>query len=326
MHYLLLAMCCSALISIMMRFGETRIKNNISTLAVNYVVCLVLGLFYAVRAGGTGSIIVPGADGRQTLLMGLLNGVFYVGSFILLQYNISKNGVVLPSTFMKLGVLVPTMIAIVAFGERPGVMQVAGIAIAVAAIIFMNAGEAIAAKKGGSGADAAGTAGAMGDAGTARAMGDARGNAEVEHAAEKPASTVTAPKALIFLLLVGGSGDAMSKIYEELGNPKYNSQFLLYTFAMALVLCTLTAVLKGQKLTREDVLFGCLIGIPNYYSARFLLMSLSYVPAVIAYPTYSTGTIVLVGIAGVLFFREKMTSRQWVTVGMIAAALLMLNM
>ena len=214
---------------------------------------------------------------------------------------------------MKLGVLVPTMIAIVAFGERPGVMQIAGIAIAVAAIIFMNAGEAIGAKKGGSCAGAAGPA------------SDARGGAEVE-AEEKPLGTVTAPKALIFLLLVGGSGDAMSKIYEELGNAKYNSQFLLYTFAMALVLCTLTAVLKGQKLTREDVLFGCLIGIPNYFSARFLLMSLSYVPAVIAYPTYSTGTIVLVGIAGVLFFREKMTSRQWVTVGMIAAALLMLNM
>lgn len=313
MHYLLLAMCCSALISIMMRFGETRIKNNISTLAVNYVVCLLLGLFYAAKSGGMGSIIAPGADGRQTLMMGLLNGVFYVGSFILLQYNIGKNGVVLPSTFMKLGVLVPTMIAIVAFGERPGVMQVAGIAIAVAAIIFMNAGEAVAAKKGDSGNKAAGP------------VSDASDNAEVE-AEEKPLGTVTAPKALIFLLLVGGSGDAMSKIYEELGNAKYNSQFLLYTFAMALVLCTLTAVLKGQRLTREDVLFGCLIGIPNYYSARFLLMSLSYVPAVIAYPTYSTGTIVLVGIAGVLFFREKMTSRQWVTVGMIAAALLMLNM
>lgn len=313
MHYLLLAMCCSALISIMMRFGETWIKNNISTLAVNYVVCLLLGLFYAAKSGGMGSIIAPGADGRQTLMMGLLNGVFYVGSFILLQYNIGKNGVVLPSTFMKLGVLVPTMIAIVAFGERPGVMQVAGIAIAVAAIIFMNAGEAVAAKKGGSGNKAVGP------------VSDASDNAEVE-AEEKPLGTVTAPKALIFLLLVGGSGDAMSKIYEELGNAKYNSQFLLYTFAMALVLCTLTAVLKGQKLTREDVLFGCLIGIPNYFSARFLLMSLSYVPAVIAYPTYSTGTIVLVGIAGVLFFREKMTSRQWVTVGMIAAALLMLNM
>ena len=311
MHYLLLAMCCSALISIMMRFGETKIKNNISTLAVNYVVCLLLGLFYAAKSGGMGSIIAPGADGRQTLMMGLLNGVFYVGSFILLQYNIGKNGVVLPSTFMKLGVLVPTMIAIVAFGERPGVMQVAGITIAVAAIIFMNAGEAVAAKKGGSGADAAG-----GNGGQSKTVQDAL----------QTASTVTAPKALIFLLLVGGSGDAMSKIYEELGNAKYNSQFLLYTFAMALVLCTLTAVLKGQKLTREDVLFGCLIGIPNYFSARFLLMSLSYVPAVIAYPTYSTGTIVLVGIAGVLFFREKMTSRQWVTVGMIAAALLMLNM
>ncbi len=297
MHYLLLAMLCSALISIMMRAGENRIKNSISTLAVNYVICLLLGLFYAVRAGGTGSIIASGADGRQTLMMGLLNGVFYVGSFILLQYNIGKNGVVLPSTFMKLGVLVPTMMAIVAFGERPGVMQVAGIAIAVAAIVFMNAGEAISAKRAGKGS------------GTDSITG-----------------TVTAPKALILLLLVGGSGDAMSKIFEELGNPKYNSQFLLYTFAMALVLCTMTAIVKGQGLTRDDVLFGCLIGIPNYYSARFLLLSLSYVPAVIAYPTYSTGTIVLVGIAGVLIFREKMTSRQWITVGMIAAALLLLNL
>jgi multidrug transporter EmrE-like cation transporter len=49
------------------------------------------------------------------------------------------------------------------------------------------------------------------------------------------------------------------------------------------------------------------------------------VPAVAAYPTYSTCTIIVVGLAGVLFFKEKMSARQWVTVGMIIAALVMLN-
>lgn len=276
----MLAVCCNSLISIMMRFGETRINNNISTLAVNYVICTVLSILYALW-GGMG-IIASGDKAGTAIVLGLINGVFYVGSFILLQYNIGKNGVVLPSTFMKLGVLVPTTVAIIAFGERPGAMQIAGIVIAVAAILLMNSGG---------------------------------GNTDI----------VTAPKALIFLLLVGGSGDAMSKVFEELGNSSHNSQFLLYTFAMALILCTSTAVIKGQKLTTADVLFGFLIGIPNYYSARFLLMSLSYVPAVVAYPTYSTCTIIVIGAAGVLFFREKMSARQWLTVFMIIAALVLLN-
>lgn len=42
---------------------------------------------------------------------------------------------------------------------------------------------------------------------------------------------------LILLLLAGGGGDAMSKIFEELGNPAFSGHFLLTTFLMALGLC-----------------------------------------------------------------------------------------
>lgn len=280
MIYLILAFCSSALISIVMRLGENRIQNNISTLAVNYFVCLLLSLVYS---AGSGSLGVPMPEGRMTVILGLISGAFYMGSFILYQYNIYRNGVLMSSTFMKLGVLVPTMIAIIAFGERPGALQIIGICLAVAAIVIVN---------GGSGESA----------------------------------TVTAPKALILLLLVGGSGDAMSKFYEELGRPEFSSQYLLYTFAVALVLCSMTAVIRGQKLSRGDLLFGFLVGIPNYYSARFLLLSLAEVPAVIAYPAFSVCTIILVGAAGVLLFREKMSPRQWIGVAVVIAAMVLLNM
>ena len=46
------------------------------------------------------------------------------------------------------------------------------------------------------------------------------------------------------------------------------------------------------------------------YITRFLLLALSEVPAVIAYPTYSVATILLVTLAGVLFFREKLQSTR----------------
>ena len=279
MIYLILAFCYSALISIVMRLGENKIQNNISTLAVNYLMCLLLSLVYS---AGSGSLTVPMPDGRMTVILGLISGAFYMGSFILYQHNIYRNGVLMSSTFMKLGVLVPTTLAIIAFGERPGVLQVIGICLAIAAIIIVN---------GGSGESA----------------------------------TVTAPKALILLLLVGGSGDAMSKFYEELGRPEFSSQYLLYTFAVALVLCALTALLRGQKLRRSDLLFGCLVGGPNYYSARFLLLSLADVPAVIAFPVFSVGTIILVGIAGVLVFHEKMSARQWTGIAIVIAAMVLLN-
>lgn len=80
MVYLILAVCSSALISIILRLGEGRIKNNISTLAVNYLICLLLSLAYS---AGSGKLIVPADTGRMTIILGLISGAFYVGSFIL---------------------------------------------------------------------------------------------------------------------------------------------------------------------------------------------------------------------------------------------------
>ena len=74
-----------------------------------------------------------------------------------------------------------------------------------------------------------------------------------------------------------------------------------------------------------DMLFGVLIGIPNFFSAKFLLRSLEELPAVIVYPTYSVATILLVTLAGVLVFRERLGKQQWIGLLAIMAALAMLN-
>ena len=289
MIYLIPALCSSALISILMRLGEGRIRNNISLLSVNYLICLLLSMAFSV---GSGSFIVPLDTGRAAVVLGAISGVFYFGSFLLYQINIFRNGVTMSSAFMKLGVLMPVMLAVIFFGERPGIGQIAGICLAVAAILIISLPQPDPE--------------------------DAKTNSET-------GQTVTAPRLLILLLLIGGSGDAMSKFYEELGRPEYNSQYLLYTFLVAFIFCTIAALMRGQRFTAPDILFGCLVGVPNYFSARFLLLSLSTVPAVIAYPVFSVGTIVLTGAAGVFFFHEKMTARQWAALAVIIGSLILLN-
>lgn len=276
MLYLILAILSSMLVTVVMRLSENRSRNGMTKLAVNYVMCAALSLAFSGRL-----TLFPHHEGLPlTLLLGGLTGVLYLAGFVLLQWNIHRNGVVLPATFMKLGVIVPTLLSIIAFGEQPGLGQLIGLGLALVAIVLIQ---------GGSKAETGSLAG------------------------------------LLILLLCGGSSDGMSKIFEELGAPALKDQFLLYTFGTALILCTVLCVVKKQRFTWQDALWGLALGIPNYFSARFLLLSLGSVPAVVAYPTFSVGTIVAVTAVGMLCFRERLTPRKWISLGVILTALILLN-
>lgn len=277
MFNLILAIIASTLISIAMRLGGKYAKNNISMLAANYFMCFVLSFVYT---GGNQLLSAPSGMGTAVGL-GLFNGLLYLVSFLLFQFNIKRNGVVLSTTFMKLGILVSIFISIVIFKEIPGVGQTIGFVIALVAIILINF--------------------------------------------EKEKTSADFKFGLILLLVIGGSAEAMSKVYEELGTADAENQFLLFTFVAAFVLCVIFAVFKKQKMTWQDLLWGLIIGVPNYYSARFLLKALGSVPAVVAYPTYSVATIVLVSLTGMLIFKEKISLRQKIAIGIILVAIILLN-
>ena len=131
---------------------------------------------------------------------------------------------------------------------------------------------------------------------------------------------------LLLVLLAGGFADAMAKVYEELGNGALESHFLFYNFLVAL-LCSLVLVWhKKQCFGWKELFWGLLVGVPNYFCSRFLLLSLSSVPAVVAYPTYSVGVIITVTVAGVLFFKEKLSRRKLLAMGIILVCLVLLNL
>ena len=130
---------------------------------------------------------------------------------------------------------------------------------------------------------------------------------------------------LLLLLLAGGGGDAMSKIFEELGNPALSDYFLMITFGTALLFCLSLVRIRKEKLGKWGIFFGLLIGIPNFFSAKFLLGALKDIAAVVVYPVYSVATILTVTVTGVLVFREKLDKRQWLALAMILVALVLLN-
>ncbi len=277
MIYLVLAILCSAMLSIIMRISERHIGENVSMLAVNYVTCTILSLLYS----GVGNIF-PNEEGLGlTLGMGLINGFLYLGGFVLLQVNVKRNGVVMSTTFMKLGLLVPMIFSVFLFGERMDVMQIFGFVLAVVSIVLINF--------------------------------------------EKEETSMQFKVGLILLLLIGGMADGMSKVFEEVGNEVLSSQFLLFTFGMACLLCWGLVLYKKEKVNKFHIMYGVMIGVPNFFAAKFLLKSLQTLPAVITYPTFSVSTIIVVSMAGICLFKEKLGKRQWIAIGGILVALVLLN-
>lgn len=280
MIYLILAILCSAGVSIFMRASEKYCQGHYGILLMNYVVCVLAGLILT----GRGLTQTDGKGMPVTIVFGVVTGLLYCGSFILLQWNVRKNGVILSSTFMKLGVIVLAVLAVVWFGERPGWNQGLGFILAITAILMIHL---------------------------------EKGKIRTEKA-----YTI----GLLLLLLGGGLGDSMAKFYDVYGNPGLGSFFLMLSFLVSGIISGILVFRGGEKITKYEVLFGVLIGIPNYFSARFLLWALADIPAVITYPTYSIAAMALIGAAGVLMFREKLTKRQWGAYLLVILAVGLLNM
>ena len=134
MGYLLLAICASAMISITMRLSTGKVKGHYSMLAANYLVCGILGAVYS-----DFSILATQPEGVPfTIGISLLYGAVLLAGLLLLQSSTNKNGIVLSSLFMKLGLLVPFVVSILFFREIPTWLQVAGFCVAVSAIIVFN--------------------------------------------------------------------------------------------------------------------------------------------------------------------------------------------
>lgn len=142
---------------------------------------------------------------------------------------------------------------------------------------------------------------------------------------EKEKTAINFKLGLILVLVASGLCDGMSKIHEELGNVALSEHFLFYTFTIALLLCIILIMVQKEKVGLPELGFGILLGIPNFFSCRFLLKALNDVAAVIAFPTFSVATVVLVTLSGLLVFKEKLSKKQWLSMGMILIALILLN-
>ena len=200
----------------------------------------------------------------------------------MLQRNVKPPSwarIILPASviFSRLGVIIPTIGSVIFFNEQPTWLQIAGIIIAVAAIVVYN-----------------------------------MPNEKTGQQKLGPVNLLL----LLLVFFIGGVGDFDSKIFTMMGNASLGPVFMCYTFIIAFVLSFVLWLVKDHSINLQDVIFGMGLGVFNSIATNLLLASLKTLPAFIAYPFYTVSMLVVVNIVNWLLFREKQGKKKIICLAM----------
>ncbi len=140
------------------------------------------------------------------------------------------------------------------------------------------------------------------------------------------ASVITMKIALLGTLFFGGFSDFITKLFETFGREEHQTLYVFYFFLFSSLVGLVAMLIKNRTIRRRDVIFGLITGIPAQFLSRFLLLALGQVPAFVVFPLYSVGTIVLVNVINLIFFKEPLTRRQFFAIGLMIVAVVLLNL
>jgi multidrug transporter EmrE-like cation transporter len=227
-------------------------------------------------------------DGFENVLgLGIFAGVLYFLGFIYIQKSIKQNGVGVTGAVSKIGIILPVVLSMLIWKEIPGTAQTIGVIVSISAIILINI-----------------------------SFDDIR-------------SLKNFSPTIIVLFLISGMAEFSTKIFEKYCNAGYKPAYLFIIFFTAFWISayfTFNAWKKGSKITKTDIVTGLFVGIPNMFASYFLIESFRYYKASVAFPIYSSGTILLINLGGILIFKEKLSRKNAFAVIMIIVAILLMNL
>jgi drug/metabolite transporter (DMT)-like permease len=132
---------------------------------------------------------------------------------------------------------------------------------------------------------------------------------------------------LLVLLFVGtGLGDSSLKIYEvEFSSILGKEHFMGIVFFTAFLI-GLTVVLgrRNWKLKKAEFLLGVAVGIPNLYTALFLIEALERMNGAVVYSSVNVLTVLGGTLLGIMKWGDKLTNIQWTGIILTIITILLL--
>lgn len=260
--------------------------RNLQAIVINYFTCFMLGSI----------LLGESAVNKHTFTetwfpFALFLSLTFITFFNVNALTIQKVGMIITSIFQKLSLVFPTMVGLMFYNESGGTTKYIAIPLTVIAIVLSNYPD--------------------------------KNNIS---AIEKMKKYWYLP-ILVFL----GSGLIEVLLYYVQKSGKIGEGGLAFTstlffFAGCFGLLFMLGI-KKFNFTFKEILAGIGIGIPNFFTIYLIIKGLEIgIDGSVLFPMNNVGTIFLTSVAGIILFKEKLTSVNYLGLLLAIIAVFLISM
>ncbi len=283
MIYLILTILMNIGIFLSFRSYSRMGINTLNAIVINYLVCVLTGMLFYGKSLIANAYILS----ETWILFPIALGAVFVLTFYLMAITTQKYNVAVATVSSKMSMLIPVIFSIYIFKlvvTKFDLFNFAGLLFGITSIILCSF-----TKKGGR-------------------------------------STTWSSKYLLlipaFVFLSSGLIDtSLNYLNAFIITSDQKPVLPVIIFASAFISGVIILILRKEKIHKKDLIGGIYLGIPNYFSLYFLLLTLSSFNnnGAVVYPILNVGIIVLSSMASFLIFSEKLVKLN--IIGMIMALL-----
>ena len=288
MYFLFLSILLNAFISVIFGYFRKYNIDNFQAIVFNYGVCILTGSLVLGEFPVTASVVH-----EPYFKWSVLMGVLFISVFNLIAYSSQKVGVTITQTANRLSLVIPVALSVFLYGDQISVLKIAGIVVAILAVILVSSNEK-------------------------------------EAGAHKLSILEIL---LPFILFVSsGIIDSLTKYVQNtyLVNESLSNIYLILGFGIAFVLgfvfLSFLLFTGRKKFNIRNVIAGICLGVPNYFSIYFLVKALQS-PAMSSsatIPINNIGVLLVVSLFGIMVFKERLSKKNYMGLGLTLLAIFLI--
>lgn len=287
MLFLILSVLASTLFGISFKVIAVKNINGFQAIIVNYIMAGSLG-FLTTKSSVTPMNVVH----EPFFPIAVFLGIVFISSLFVISETTAKQGISVAQVANRMSVVVPISIAILFYGDGVSISKIIGIILAIMAVYLVS-------------------------------HKDARGKVPDKFWWLFP---------LIIFVCSGIIDSSINYAQRNLLNDLNFDAFLSTIFATAFVFGFMVLLyqltVKKEKFQLQAIPAGLILGTINFGTMYFIISALNtnvLEPSVL-FPINNLSILTLSTVVSVIVFKEKLSSKNWIGIGLSLLAILILGL
>ena len=277
-------------ILLIFRMFDTYKIDNSQALIFNYFVAAFFA--FTIYSGELKIVEIPSQDWFSP---SIILGVLFALSFLLFALSTQKAGIAITSVASKMAVMIPVIFGAYFYdSENLNAIKIIGLLLAMASFLLIFK----------------------------------KNNTESFNK-----NKILLP---IAIFVFSGANDTLLKFIREvhfnISESDLNSEILFVatlfsiSFISSLIFFGIPLIVKKKKFELKNIIAGSILGIFNFLSAFTMFKAMGYFESSIFFPIFNVSVVGLSALIGVVLFKEKLTTINYIGLILALAAILLLTL